>query len=454
MKIRLLSFALLGLASALAARSQTYPLSENFWSSPEFQDRVMGSYGFHTELEPKISEEEGLLFKELILLLDQSLEQGKRRLESELTADSSAALNFMLGTINLQLGDLEEAVASYKNAIRKFPNFMRAYKSAGYALVQQGKFEEAPEYLVKGLELGGGDGATYGLLGYSYLNQEHYGGALNAYNLAIAFAPETLDWQLGKTRCLMQLEDYAEAAGLIEDLIVAHPDRAEFWLHQANAKLAMENPRQAATSLEVVRRMGEATVESLSLLGDIYENLQMHRLAYEAYDEALGLEGGEKAVEGLVQVARSMIQYQAHEYADRMARLAFDKAGAALDEGQRLKLLNLQAEAQLASGDSEKAAATLEKIVEENPMDGQALLLLGRRAWKQKDYEEAAFLFERAANIEEFEAEALLKHGQMLVERKRYAEAAKLIRRSLELRYAPQVADYLRNVEDAAERTL
>lgn len=437
---------------AFSAFGQTYPLSENFWSNPEFKGRVMGSYGFHTELEPKLSEEEGSLFKELLVLLERDVEEGRQYLKRSLNADSSAALDFMLGTIELQLGNIDEAVESYKGAIKKFPNFMRAYKSAGYALSQKEDWEEAAKYMVKGLELGGGDGMTYGLLGYCYLNQEKYGAALNAYSLAIAFAPDTTDWQLGLVRCLVYMEDWRKAEGYIEDLILQDPDNHELWLHKANSSLAADSTNEAATHLEIVRRMGKSTVSSLTLLGDIYENQEMHSLAYGAYAEALAQPDGNKALLKANHLAQSFMQYGAYEYARKMSSFVLTEFGDRLEKEQRLSFLNLQAEVELALDNSDAAAEILTKIVDEDPMNGQALLLLGKHAWQKGDMEEAAFLYERAQNLDEVAYSAFLQHGQMMVQQRDYNEAVRLIRRSLDLRYSPQVADYLRNVEEAISR--
>ncbi|MEM9159467.1 MAG: tetratricopeptide repeat protein, partial [Verrucomicrobiota bacterium] len=326
----------LGLAIGSFSFAQTYPLSENFWTSPEFQDRVMGSYGMHTGLEPKINEEEGLLFKELLVLLDQNMELGRDRLKNAITPESSAALSFMLGTVNLQLGDLEASVEAYKSAIKKFPNFMRAYKSAGYALAQANQYEEATKYLVKGMELGGADGTTCGLLGYSYLNLDKYGAALNAYNLAMAYEPDTIDWQLGKVRCLIYMQAYGEAQGLLEDLLLKDLDNSELWLHQANTKLAMDLAEEAATNLEIVRRMGQASLASLTLLGDIYENRAMHKLAFEVYSEALDRTDGIKALSKVRRLASSLVQYEEYEYANKIAERAMSRFESEMETDQEV----------------------------------------------------------------------------------------------------------------------
>ncbi len=451
--IRLLlksSALLCGLIAASFGNAQRYPLSENLWSSQEFKDRVMGSYGVHTQLEPKLSEEESELFRTLTVILDSDLDQGAKMLQDSITPESSAALDFTLGTIRIQQNNPALAIESYKAAIKKFPNFMRAYKNLGLAYIQNEQLEEAATMLVKGIELGGGDGLSYGLLGYSYLNSGMVSSALNAYNLAIALSPRETDWKLGKIRCLVDLENFDEAAGLVAEMISEKPENHELYLHQANIALARERPLEAMTNLEIVRRMKKGNADSLFLLADIYANKGMFPLAISAYDQAMGASGKKEDFNKTRRAMQAFIEFQAWDEARELSKLITKRIGGVLEKEQRLELLNLNAELELSLDNSEAAAETLEKIIEEDPMNGRALLLLARFSWQRKDYEEAEFLYERAANIEKVKAQALLQHGQMKVERREYAEAANLIRESLNLDYSPQVADYLRDVEEAS----
>ncbi|MBC2607013.1 tetratricopeptide repeat protein [Pelagicoccus albus] len=436
------------------ASAQTYPLSENFWTDEGFQNRVMGSYGVHSELEPKLSEDEGQFFKTLMSILESDLSQGATLLEERIGPDSSAPMDFMLGTIRMQLGEMDRAISAYEDAVRKFPNFMRAYKNLGIAYIQSDRLQEGIDALVKGMELGGADGMSYGLLGYSYLNLGKFSSALNAYNLAIAFQPDSKDWKLGKIRCLIELEDYATASGLVTELIGQEDASHELYLHQANIALAQENLTEAIANLEIARRLNKGSEGSLFLLADIYANRGMYGLALDAYEEALGRTSNKASrFSSLRRAISSFIDNQAWDSALELNELALTELAAAIDDEQKLVLLNLKAEVELGSGNSDDAAATLEEIIEADPMNGRAILLLAKHSWKKSDYEEAAFLFQRAENIDEVAAQAFLQYGQMLVEQKDYAEAAKKLRQSLDMDYQANVADYLRAVEEAAQRS-
>lgn len=448
--------SLLGALSlaTISLTAQTYPLSENFWSNPEFQDRVMGSYGTHSELEPRLSDEEGQFFKTLMAVLEANLGQGATLLEERITSESSAAMDFMLGTIRMQLGEMPKAVASYEAAIKKFPNFMRAYKNLGIAYVQSDELEKGTAAIIKGMELGGADGLSYGLLGYSYLNQGMYSSALNAYSLAVAFQPGSKDWKLGKIRCLMELDSYGEAAGLVSELITEDSSNHELYLHQANIALAKEQMEVAVANLEISRRLGKGDENSLFLLADIYANRGMYSLAIDAYKDALSLtENKAERFKSLSRAISSFIENGAWDEALRLNVITMTGFGSEIGEEHRLSLLNLKAEIELGANDSDSAAKTLEEIIEVDPMNGRAILLLAKHSWKKKDYEEAAFLYQRAENIDLVSAQAFLQYGQMLVEQKNYVEATKKLRVSLDLNYESNVADYLRAVEEAASRS-
>ena len=420
---------------------------ERFMRLRETAFRDPGAY-FHRY--SKLSDEEGEFFKTLIALLETDIEQAAALLEKNITPQSSAVMDFMLGTIRMQLGSFDKAVAAYEKAATKFPNFMRAYKNLGIAYVQSGELEKGAKALIKGMELGGADALSYGLLGYSYLNQGKYASALNAYSLAMAFDPASKDWKLGKIRSLAEMDDYEQAAGLIKELLEQDPGNHELYMHLANLSLAREETQSAMANLEIVRRMNEGSEASLFLLADIYANQSMYRLAIDVYREALAAtQNKSERFESVRRAIRSLIENDAWERAAELIEVANAAFGEGMPRDQRLALLNLQAEYELGSRQSAEAAKTLEKIIEEDPMNGRAILLLARYYQEIDNREEAEFLYERASNIEEVAAKALLQHGQMLVESRDYAEAAKLIRQSLDRNYEPNVADYLRAVEEA-----
>ncbi|MCC5022322.1 MAG: tetratricopeptide repeat protein [Candidatus Synoicihabitans palmerolidicus] len=163
------SFLLLLAVGPLLGSAQTYPLSENTWSNPDFVARLMRTHGFDTERTPSITSEEKAMFETIAPLISSNPSQTITDLPAVLTPESSAALVYTLANLYFQSDDLESAEATYRDAIKKFPNFLRAYRNLGIVYVQEAKFEEATPMLLKAIELGGQGADLYGMLTYSYL---------------------------------------------------------------------------------------------------------------------------------------------------------------------------------------------------------------------------------------------------------------------------------------------
>ncbi len=111
----------------------------------------------------------------------------------------------------------------------------------------------------------------------------------------------------------------------------------------------------------------------------------------------------------------------------------------------------MRARIAVAEGAGDEEAKVLEQIVQLDPMDGEALILLGQHAARAGDAEQAVFYYERAENIEGVEADAKVRHAQLLVGQGKYAEALPLLRRAQELKPRDNIQQYLEQVERAAQ---
>jgi len=204
--------------------------------------------------------------------------------------------------------------------------------------------------------------------------------------------------------------------------------------------------------------MGQATGDSLNLLGDIYMNEDMKELALAAYLEAMAMDPGQdikrplRAAEvltnrGALTEAQQMINQIRTDYSD-------------IPNDIDLILLKLQARVDIAENRVTDAMATLEKIVEREPLDAEALILLARfysRAEtddpvvKEESYQKAALLYERAAKIRGYEDRALLAHAQMLVSKGEYCEAVPLLERVMSITRRENIGRYLQQVRNARD---
>ena len=240
----------------------------------------MGSYGVDTAKSPSLSREEADVFRR-VADVGYKASSAIEILTSAIDSNSSAAMDFAQANFFLQNGDVIPAIEAFTKAITKFPNFGRAYKNIGLAYIQQGDYKKALPNLTKSLEILGGDGGLFGLIGYCHLNNENYGPALDAYKLALVFEPESRDWRLGQLKALQNLRKYNEVENIIYSYIDEKPTEPEFWLQQANAFIAQKEYLQAAANFEVVKMLGGADREMYLLLGDIYVSLDAPTLALE-----------------------------------------------------------------------------------------------------------------------------------------------------------------------------
>jgi len=421
------------------------------WSDPRFKRHFVQSYQAETEIEPTVTVVERDTMQDVLDFISSDQEdRAVALLEKNRGRAASAVFDFTLANIHFQREDYDQASAAYQIAVDKFPKFRRAWKNLGLIHVRQEDFEQAAIAFTRVIELGGNDAITYGLLGYAYSNREKDLEAEAAYRMAVLLDPATLDWKMGLARSLFKLKRYADAVALCGSLIDDHPDRAELWLLQANAFIGLGQPLRAAENYELVDRLGGSTPDSLNMLGDIYINEEIYEMALDSYSRAM-----EMNPEGSPGRALRAAQVFTARGALAETRTLVDRIEAAygdeLQDEDRVAVLELRARLAVAEGAGEEEVQVLEQIVALDPLDGEALILLGRHAARNGDSEQAVFYYERAANIEKFEADAKVAHAQLLVREGKYREALPMLERAQMLKPRDNVQQYLEQVERASK---
>jgi tetratricopeptide (TPR) repeat protein len=453
---RTISFLPLVLACLFSApnvsTAQIFPLSENTWTNPEFRARFLGTFGVNTRTEPEINRDEAQLFQELANIIGTDPNEAARRLRAALRPESSAALDFTLGSILFQTGDLNAAARHYRDAIRKFPNFLRAYRNLGLVLLQQNQFADAIPIIVKAIELGDNDAMLWGLLGFAYLNTERPQAAMDAYRIAHVLQPANRDWRVGKAQAATRIDRHPEAIALFGELLSDDPLQTNLWLARANSMIALGQEENAAHQLEIVRRMGRADASALRLLGDIYLNLQLPFLANVIYLEALNLEQS-LPVSTALTVSRNLLMFGAFDEAEVFLEALERVHGPRLTDRQRLDTITFRAQIAIARGASDEAAALLEESLEIDPLNGRTLLLLGDHYGNIGDTAQAVFFYERAQTIDDVRYDALVQHGRLLVGLRDFGNAIPLLADALRMRPSPELERYLNAVRNAYEAT-
>lgn len=423
-----------------------------YWNSPEFERRFAESYLSETEIEPTVTDSErDAVLKALKLIQSDRMDEASRLLQKSNKGEaSSALLDFVLANIYFQQEQFDEAAVNYEKAVKKHRKFRRAWKNLGLIRVRSGEFDKAIVALTRVLEFGGSDALTFAQLGYAYLSTGNDLCAESAYRMAVLHDPNTLDWKVGLASSVLKQQRYAEAVSLFDQLIVGNPDRADLWLYQANAYIGMNQPVKAAVNYEMVDRLGESTVKSLNKLGDIYVNQELFETAVNTYTRALEKDPNAGA-EHVIYVSKLLIFRGALEDTKRLIKRIEELSGNNLAEDERKDLLKLRAQIAVAEGSGDEQARVLEEIVALDPLDGQALILLGQHYGRSDEFEKAVFYFERAESIEKFEADAKIRHAQLLVRQGKYSEALPLLRRAQEINHRDEVQKYLEQVERFAK---
>lgn len=434
-------------STASLAQSALNNPAASMWNDSQFVKSFTASYGVLAGYEPEISDAEKDALRGLLNIIQSSPSNAIRQLEPQIKSSSSAAFDFILANLYFQESDLANAERYYRNAIQKYPNFRRAHKNLGLLLVQANKFSEATVSLSKALELGDVDAHAYGLLGYCYLTEKLYYPSEAAYRSAILMQPKVRDWQLGLARCLVETEKHGEAISLFDSLLKKEPDNVDLWLLQANAHIGKGDTIAAAQNLEMVRRMDQASIPTLSMLGDIYINNQMPSLALSAYLEAVQKAAGTPPP-ATIRAAKIFVQTGNYEEGEELIN-RIRSAASELKVEDELELLTLEARIARVDGDMERALKLLTQIVEQDALNGAALIELGNYYASQDDMARAVNRFEQAQLIDTFERPALIAHAQTLVQRGEYKTALPLLRRALELKPDEYLQNFTQRVEEA-----
>jgi tetratricopeptide (TPR) repeat protein len=435
-------------------RADASPLSGaelETWNDPAFKKQYTESYIAETDIEPRLTTIEREQMQNILeLIASDRMDKATALIEKHRGEAASAVFDFTLGNIYFQQEQLDQATAAYEIAVQKYPKFRRAWRNLGLSYVRESQFDKALTALTRVVELGGDDAITYGLIGFAYASVDNPTSAESAYRTAILLDPQTMDWKMGLARSLFKQERFAEAVALCDTLIAKHPDRADLWLLQANAYLGLKQPLSAAENYEFIDRLGKSTADTLSMLGDIYINEEIFDLAVNAYLRAMD-QSPPSPPDRAIRAAKVLTARGALSQTQQLIERIEAVYGDQLDTSKRKDLLKLRARLAVANGASDEEVRVLEQIVALDPLDGEALILLGQHSSRAGEIEKAIFYYERAASLEAFEADAKVRHAQLLVKTGHYEAALPLLRRAQQLKPRDNIQDYLEQVERVAK---
>lgn len=449
-----LALSLFGLNPVMAQR----PLPiDSLWKSPEFRRAFTGAYGTDGRIEPGINTAERAVLDAVAEKMRANDRPGAiAALTGSSLTTSSAALLFSLGSLRFEDGKIDEAVDSFGKALAAYPNFRDAHRNLAVALVQQAKFDEAEPHLIRAMELGARDGLTLGLLGYVHASRGRHQAALQAYRLAQLTMPGEVQWKLGEAHALLALDDPRASASIYTELLPLRPADAGLWMNQADAYLQIGEPVHAAANLEFARRLGKLDPAETISLGHIYLNEAMLPDAIGCYREAIAAATPApfaKAIDAVEALSRFQHWPEARALAEGIAATAAyaaqvkatpDMAPPAAAELSRYE--RTRALIELETGDAAAGAALVETLIQRDPLDAEALILLARFRAKANQITEAEMLLEQAARDPEHEIAAWRTLGEIRVRAADYAGAREALQRALDLEPDARLSDYLEAV--------
>ena len=435
--------------TTFAFMAEDEPLAK-IWNDRDFQKSLLGSYGFQPDIEPRFDPEEQKYYQDVIVpLLTKNQKRAIWELEWKAKPAASAQFDFILGNLCFQNDDFTKAAKYFAQATTKFPSFRRAWKNLGMVRVRLGDYEMAIAPLARAIALGDNESRTYAILAFAYMNAGRYTSAESAYRYATISEPDNLEYKLGIVKCQVAQGNYDAAAAMLDELLQRYPEKDTLWSIQANIYLQKNLPGKAAVNFEMLRRLGKATPENLTVLGDIYMTQEYPGLALPVYQEAIQLDGWKHPAHALraaeILTSRGAWKEAAHLFAKIRETAAGNLTGA--DE---VKLLKYEAKLALATGKGEEAIKVIEQIIVRNPLDGEALLMAGDYYARNGDPDTAHFRYETASKVSGYEADAYVKEAQLLVKSSKYSQAAELLRKAQKVKSRDNVQRYLEKVEQLA----
>ncbi len=409
---------------------------------------INSSNSFLKEREPEMTAEEYALYERVMTMLGTNPAFAVRLLEAMVAEEEkpSPAFEFILGNAYYSAGEIEKCEKHYRSAVDRFPTFLRAWNNLGVLYYSTDRYADAVPCFSEAVVLGDKDPTTFGLLGYSLEQTGNIVSAEMAYMQALAGAPNNVDWKEGLLRIYINGRQFGRAEPLVKTLIAEEPRVTRFWLAYGNILLAQERRLEAAAVLEAAVGAGVAGTDELVLLGDLYAEQKLVPEALGIYARVLG-SAPSLGESKLVHYAQVLI---AGDDLDGAAKVVRALEGRSLTAEGRLATLQTKADLMIARGEWVEARAELEQVLAISPMNGRALLSVGRTYAAEEDWARAMLAFEAAYRAPESTYRASLELANIELKNRRYDRAVEYLEKALSLQKTDGVQDYLARVKTLA----
>ncbi len=426
----------------------------DIWSAESIRTRVLSDLQFERALEPAIPREDAKVMIDAAEMVERGeSDPAIEALFRSRGESTGAKLDFYLGSLLSVAGRHEEATLILEEALEKSPRFRRAWMALGEARVRSGQHAPAADALARAYALGATDAATSGYLAFCLARSGDPASAEAAYRRAILLDPESDEWKQGLLQQFRGQRRNREVVAMLDRLVREQPDEPIWWLLEGDAHIGAGDPSSAAICFEVADSLGGSIPESLIQLGNIYVTQGLFDLASSRF-LAVFEKFERPPVDPVFDAMDVMLRLGEADAVDRFVQGVRACCLGRLDDGQRGRLLRIDARVASLRGDRSREQSILEEVIDLDPADGETMILLGRfHARTATGLPEGLEWFARAAAVPGFEAKALVEKARSLVAARRFAEALEALEAAQGIEDRPAVAEYLRKIREYTDRS-
>lgn len=420
---------------------------------PDPRRIVNASMNFLKGREPDLTAEESALYEsartqkpELAIKFVEGLvnsAKGER--------PASPAFLLLLGNLHYASGAIAKAEARYLQAVERFPTFLRAWTNLGALHYAQKKYASAIPCFAQAVNLGSRESTTFGMMGECLEKTGDTVGAEVAYIQAVSGDPGNVRWIEGLLNVYLAAQQYPRAEVMLRKLIQEQPTETRHWLAYARLLHADGRKLAAIALLEQSVATGVAGRDEMLELAGLYADQHLVAEAMQSYDKVKAT-AADLGITRTLQIARMRIARK--EWTQAQALL--DAIRSAVAGETRTEFLLVQADLFSAQRKWAAARGALDEVLRSDPMNGSALVSLGRIHAAEGDVSRATIAFETATQTRDGTREACIELAHLELKNRHFEKSASYLEMALTLEKSADVEEmigYVRTL-DSNQRDL
>ncbi|MEZ5276917.1 MAG: tetratricopeptide repeat protein [Opitutaceae bacterium] len=413
----------------------------------DLNEIINESYQFLRNREPIMTRAEYSLYETIIPMVFEQPDYALRLLETMIADDEpeSPAFEFVLGNMYFMQGRLVSSEARYLSALKAYPEFQRAWLNLGVLRFSAGRYAEAVPCFTRVIALGDREARTLGLLAYCLQETGNSLVAEMAYMQALTAEPDNQELIEGLLRLYLRNSNWPRAEILLKQLIRMNPEDGEKHLLYAKELDDEGRSLEAIIVLEVAAGIGVLNADGLLYLSNLQVKNGLHAEALAGYRRVLESQP-DIGLSHLLSFARVLIEEGQFDEAESILGGLSDDVPAEM----RGELLRARAELAQSRGHWVEAEDYLERLLNLNPLDSDALIRLGQSHRRSGDLARAQLVFERAYQIDESRYRACLELANLAVMNRKINRGVAYLEQAIELQPSPVLREHLERLKAAS----